>query len=297
MSTDRGEHSGDGSSWKIPFRPISAHFERCSAAMMLASRIPRSVWMGLFLFLSAPRAKAESHAWCAPEVEVLADGLCYYAPRNEDVPRAGPATLVLFLHSLVGVQSTWQWEQQRLLLRAANTHGFSVLMPRGRIGIGPGRAPDVWAWPTSAQAQEQLEAELVDEWGQARAKIEQSSGRAFERLYVFGFSNGAYYAASLALRNRLQAQGYGVFAGGSGGRYAALLGSRTSDRAPIFVGYGTKDPARKDMQSLVETLKRLGWRHGVKSEPVGHIVTDAQLSAALRYLKASRSERGSAESP
>jgi len=172
-----------------------------------------------------------------------------------------------------------------------------VLMPRGRIGIGPGRAPDVWAWPTSAQAQEQLEAALVDEWAQARAKIERGSGRVFERFYVFGFSNGAYYAASLALRNRLPAQGYGVFAGGSGGKYAAFLGSRTSERAPIFVGYGTKDPARKDMQSLVETLKRLGWQHGVKSEPVGHIVTDAQLSAALRYLNASRSGRGASLAP
>jgi len=230
----------------------------------------------------ASAARAEGRAWCAPELETLSDGMCFYAP--PEAATTEHPTLVLFLHSLVAVKSDWQWEQQRVLTKAAERHGFSVLMPRGRTGLGPRRAGDVWAWPTSPATQAEVEAELVAEWLAARKAIEARNGRRFERLLVFGFSNGAYYASTLALRDRLEADGYGVFAGGSGGKYASVLGSRTTHRAPIFVGYGTKDPAWPDMASLAETLKKLGWRHQLKAEPVGHLVTEAQLAAAVRFL-------------
>ncbi len=239
-----------------------------------------------FLFVQsvASSAAAEPRVWCAPEVEALDAGMCFHAAPRGLQPAGGRATLVLFLHSLIAVESDAQWPLQRQMVRVADAHGFSVLMPRGRRGIGPGGGKDVWAWPTSARAQQQVEDELVEEWQRTRALVESRSGERFERLLVFGFSNGAYYASSLALRNRLAADGYGVFAGGSGGKYAAFLGSRTSERAPIFVGYGTRDPAHRDMQSLAETLARLGWRHRVMSQPVGHLVTDAQLAAATRFL-------------
>ena len=208
--------------------------------------------------------------------------MCFYG--QESATTAEHPTLVLFLHSLVAVKSDWQWEQQRVLVSAAQRHGFSVLMPRGRVGLGPGRAGDVWAWPTSPAKQAEVEDELIAEWLAARQQIETRNGRPFERLLIFGFSNGAYYTSTLALRNRLPADGYGVFAGGSGGKFASVQGSRTTQRAPIFIGYGTKDPAWRDMASLADTLKRLGWRHQVKAEPVGHLVTEAQLAAAMRFL-------------
>lgn len=243
--------------------------------------------------LAGPSAAAAAEReWCAPEIETLSDGMCFFSPdAAERTEPSQPATLVLFLHSLVAVRSDWQWEQQRQLVRAARAHGVSVLMPRGRAGIGPGRAPDVWAWPTSRRSQDEAEAEILEEWARARAQVEQRRGRPFERLLVFGFSNGAYYASSLALRDRLPADGYGVFAGGSGGRYASVLGSQSSRRAPIFVGFGTKDPAHRDMRSLVVTLKKLGWRHRVRAERVGHVVTNAQLDSALRFLSEDRAER------
>jgi hypothetical protein len=75
-----------------------------------------------------------------------------------------------------------------------------------------------------------------------------------------------------------------VFAGGAGGKYGAFVGSKTTRRAPIFVGYGTKDAARKDMQGLTSTLEHLGWPHRVKVQHVGHIVTHAQLAGAFRFL-------------
>jgi predicted esterase len=244
-------------------------------------------FLAVTALLAASNARAEDREWCAPEIETLSDGVCFFAPDSATGARDAhePDTLVLFLHSLVGVNTDWQWEQQRVIVNAGRKFGFSAMMPRGRRGIGPGRAPDVWAWPTAPRMQEQIEDELIREWTEARARVEGRRGRRFERLLVFGFSNGAYYASSLALRGRLpDADGYGVFAGGSGGKYGAFVGSKTTRRAPIFVGYGTKDAARKDMQGLTATLKQLGWPHRVKVQHVGHIVTHAQLAGAFRFL-------------
>ena len=243
------------------------------------------------LLVPAPASAGEPSpsSWCAPELDVLANSVCSYLPERA-TPEARetrtPRTLILFLHSLVPAGSTWQWEQQRTALRIAKTNGFAALMPRGRRGIGPGRMPDTWAWPTSAAAQKEFEDELVAEWASARGELERKQEARFDRLYVFGFSNGAYYASSLALRGRLEeADGYAAFAGGAGGKYASLLGSRTARRAPIFVGYGTRDPARKDMRTLAKTLSLLGWRHRVKAEDVGHTVTETQLRHAIAYLR------------
>jgi len=141
---------------------------------------------------------------------------------------------------------------------------------------------------TAPRLQEEIEPELLEEWAESRALVERKVGRHFERFLIFGFSNGAYYATTLALRDRIEADGYGVFAGGAGGRYSWILGSRTERRAPIFVGYGTKDPSQGDMRSLARTLKTLGWRYRVKSQPIGHMVTQAQLRAAVNFLAANQ---------
>jgi predicted esterase len=238
-------------------------------------------------------AQPETPAWCATELETLSDGVCYFEapdPSQTAVPagttpvRAAPDTLVIFLHPLTKAESDWQWEQQRTMWTAAKKHGFSVLAPRGRRAIGPGRSPDVLAWPTSPKAQELVEDDLLEEWKRARTLVERRRGRPFAHVWVFGFSNGAYYATSLAVRDRFPAEGYGVFAGGSGGKYTQILGAKATHRAPIFVGYGTRDPAQKDMKSLVSTLKTIGWRFQVHTQAVGHIVTYEQLRRAVHFL-------------
>jgi predicted esterase len=252
------------------------------------------VWLGIMAAASELAAEPGSApAWCASELETLEPGVCFYdaepamleeRPTSSKRVRASPDTLVLFLHPLVKVSSNWQWEQQRTMLTAARAHGFSLLVPRGRPGLGPGRLAEVLAWPTSAKAQEAVEDELIGEWRRARAELERRRGRPFAQVWVFGFSNGAYYATSLALRDRFDAQGYGVFAGGAGSKYNQILGAKTARRAPIFVGYGSRDPARKDMRELVGMLRRLGWSHRAREQPVGHVVTYEQLRLAVRFL-------------
>ncbi len=230
-------------------------------------------------------AREAGKAWCAPESETLAEGMCYFAPEPGQTDAGAPSTLVIFLHSLVAVESDWQWEQQRLMIRTARASNFALLMPRGLAGIGPGRAPNVLAWPGSPAMQEAHEADLLATWDRARGEVERRRKARFERVFVFGFSNGAYYTTSLAVREAYSADGYGIFAGGSGSAYNRLLANRAEKRAPIFVGYGTKDPAREHMNSLVRMLGDLHWRYAVKRAPIGHWVSDAQLQSAIRFLK------------
>lgn len=238
------------------------------------------------LLVGAPRvARAEEKpvpSWCAPDSETLGEGMCYFAPAGSEAPTT---TLVIFLHSLVRADSNWQWEQQRLMMRTADASDFAVLMPRGLAGIGPGRVPNVLAWPGSPATQEAHEADVLAAWDRARRQIERRRKARFDRVFVFGFSNGAYYATSLAVRSRYPADGYGIFAGGSGSAYNRLFAAQNQKRAPIFVGYGTKDPAQNHMASLVKMLADLHWQHAVKRAPIGHWVSDAQLRSAVRFLK------------
>lgn len=259
---------------------------RASARFGLFGQRGRSLAVllaGLAVVASTDVAVAQESepSWCAPELETLAHSVCLYVPQ-----RAMPQkTVVIFLHSLVGRGTNWQWEQQRTMKQAADRHGFAVLMPRGRLGLGPGGAADVWAWPTAQRTEAAVEESLIAEWNAARAAAEKRHG-AFERELVFGFSSGAYYAASLALRNPIGAEGYGVFAGGSGSKWKAANAKSVTDRPRVFVGYGTKDPSRRDPQAYARLLKELDWPHRLDSAPVGHTVTNEQLKRAFEYLTA-----------
>lgn len=229
--------------------------------------------------------------WCAPELETV--GQACYVPYQGDDTR-GPTTLVVFLHGLMGDGTRWHFEQQRLMARMAQAYGFSALIPKGELGIGPARVAGIRAWPTTAELQDRYEQQMIDSWWSAKRRIERREGR-FLRTLVFGFSNGAYFAASLALRGRLDIDGYGVFAGGSGGKLARFLGSQTTHRVPIFVGYGTKDPHHRGQRSLVSALKTLSWPHQSKASNAGHTVTDEQIRRALKFLKPLERDQAASE--
>lgn len=233
-----------------------------------------------------PVAPAPAPAWCVEGTATVDEGMCYFEPLREGTaePIEAPTTLVIFLHSLVRANSDWQYEQQRLMMRTASVMNVALLMPRGRAGIGPGQDPRTVAWPGSPRTQEQYEQAVLEEWDRARASVEATRGQRFERVLIFGFSNGAYYATTLAVRQRYPADGYGLFAGGTGSKYNRLLASRSGARVPVFVGYGTKDPAANDMRSLARMLGDLGWPHQVKTANIGHWVSDAQLQSAVRFL-------------
>ena len=230
---------------------------------------------------STPSAEPEP-SWCAPELEALPAEVCHFSRQPDD--GSAPRVLVIYLHGVIKPGTKWQWTQERAMVRHAKAHGLTVLVPRGRRGIGPKDMRDWWTWPTSTRAQRQVEDELIDEWMKAKELLEKRSGRAFDKTYVFGFSNGAYYASALALRGRLEVDGYGVFAGGSG-KYLRKQARSTKRRPPIYVGYGKKDRAWRDSYRFGATLRSLGWRYKmVGRRRVGHTMTDSMVAEALKLF-------------
>ena len=224
---------------------------------------------------------AADEPWCHESVETLSDGMCYAGPKGDEPPE----TLVIFLHGVVKVGTTWQHTQQQAAARFAKQNGFAALMPRGRVGAGSTKFADHWNWPTSAAGQKEHEAAVIDEWMAAKDALEQKNGKPFARVYVFGFSAGAYYAASLALRGRLPVQGYGIFAGGGAPKHVERWARGVSPKPPIYVGWGTKDKARKDPQKLARALRAMSWKHrAVGRRGVGHTMTDAQIREAYAFL-------------
>jgi predicted esterase len=169
------------------------------------------------------------------------------------------------------------------MLALAKHHDFALLVPRGLNGVGPGSLPTQIAWPARLDVRDQ-EDELLAKIMRARREAERREGAPYDEVFVFGFSNGAYYASSLALRGRLtEVDGYGVFAGGSARTPPAATGAA---RKPVFVGVASKDRTTvKRSRELVRALRRAGWPHRAMEAKVGHTVADAHLRGALRYLR------------
>lgn len=237
----------------------------------------------------AKDAAGDGGRWCAPELAALEGEVCAKVPSRE---ADGPRTLVIFLHGVIQPDSGWQWAQQRAAARAAATHGFSAIMPRGRRGRGPAGMEDWWTWPNGVAAQAENEVAILGEWARAKAALEEKSGKPFERVWIFGFSNGAYYATSLALRGRLSSKdegvhvdGFAAFAGGSGGAHLERAAKASALRTPLFVAWGGKDKAHRDQVELARMLKRLRWPTASEGAPkAGHVMTDHAVASAVRFL-------------
>lgn len=218
-------------------------------------------------------------AWCVDGVEALTETVCHFVPQRPQ------GTLVIFLHGVIKEGTTWQYAQQLALKRFATQNGFEVIMPRGRLGAGSARFADHWNWPTSVSGQKQYESAVIDEWMQAKDALEKKNGKAFERVYVFGFSAGAYYAASLMLRGRLKVQGFAVFAGGGAPKHVERWAKGVQPKVPVYVGWGEKDRAKKDPKGLAQALAKMKWKHRAKGRRgVGHSMTDAQVREAVKFL-------------
>ena len=223
----------------------------------------------------AEPTKSNPSSWCAPEVETLPGGICHVDGRRE-----GRRTLVIFLHGLIARGTTWQWTQHRAMARNARNLGFAVIMPTAPP-VGPGGSGG-FAWPGGALSRESEEA-LIEPWMAARRLLEARSGSPFEEVFVMGFSSGAYYASSLALRGRLDVGGYAVFAGGAA---STRPGADVKRRAPIFVGVCAKNPETAvGARALGSSLASWNWPSRVDEQPIGHMFGDVHVAHALRYLR------------
>jgi predicted esterase len=237
--------------------------------------------------VTAPAPAAANYDFCSAQTEKLANGVCFFAPEKAVSP-SGKRTLVIFLHGLIEEGQGWEHTMQQGMILYAKKHGFSLLFPRGRNGVGPDRKPSVIAWPLGPDVREAHEEAVLAEWAEARKLVEAKSG-AFDEVFVMGFSNGAYFSASLALRNKLEVDGYALFAGGSKSALGNLKKPPANAR-PIFVGVASKDGTTRDKaKELVKALVKVKWPHKAEARKVGHVVGDAHIDAALAYLRAKKS--------
>jgi predicted esterase len=270
----------------VAARRSSIRLTRAGGSGLSSFPVPCSLFFFFFccfsLLLASP-AHASDGNWCHESLETLEDEVCYEPGAQPE--EEGKRTLVVFLHGLVDGGTDWQHQQQRGMALAAKRLKFSMIAPRGRSGLGGKRRDDQIGWPTSETAREAMEDEVIAEWMKAKETIETREGKKFDRVFVMGFSNGAYYASSLALRGKLDVDGYAVFAGGSAFPGAERLGKATKNKKPVFVGVATKDSTAKDGQGLVKLLKKLKWPHASSSKKVGHVVADTQLESAVAFLR------------
>jgi dienelactone hydrolase len=215
-----------------------------------------------------------SKRWCAPEVAELSDHVCFFDGTPPDATRR---TLVVYLHGMLATTPGFQYVQQRALAREAKALGFTVLFPTSPL------VSDGYYWPTSAAAQREQEPALLAGLERARRALADRLGRSFDETFVVGFSSGAYYASSLALRGAIDVDGYIVLAGGSSWARPA---DRSVRRAPVFVGVSAADrQTAAHSRALAGTLSALRWPARVEERGVGHLVDETFLAHGLAWLR------------
>ena len=236
--------------------------------------------------------------WCADELETLPNGLCYIHGRGSaPTPRAlrpGEATvagsapeaaeperrtLVIFLHGMIAKNVDWQWLQERALTRQAKASHFDAIFAKAPLG------PSGYIWPGTRDAQDASEQGLIDGWNEARAVLEKRNGKPYDEVFVMGFSSGAYFTSSLALRGRVKADGFAVFAGGAGSQSSPTV----AQMPPVFVGVCMDDSqTAAHSRGFGAALAARGWPHRIDEQHVGHMFADAHVAHAVAYLRSQK---------
>jgi predicted esterase len=218
--------------------------------------------------------------YCAPEVGELSHHVCWF---DGGVPADGRKTLVVYLHGSLAMTPGFFYMQQRAMALHAKRHNFTVVMPTGPSdGVG-------YVWPTSQKAQKEQEAGVLASIAKARADVEAKVGHGFDETFVVGFSSGAYYGSSLAVRNMLDVDGYIVLAGGSSWVKSSETGGSAGakKRAPVFVGVSAADPQTANhSRSFAGSLAAMGWPFKVEERNAGHMVDWTFMTHGIAWLRA-----------
>jgi len=237
----------------------------------------------------APRPIPPSVAtdWCIEGLSGLDEETCYVLPPFAE---GKPKRLLVYLHGIVPPvkESPQKTTVQSAVKNTATRAGAAAIVPRGRRGIGPEGAKDWFAWPTSPGAHVELTPSIAKQLSTAKKKLEEISGVTFERTYLAGSSNGAYYIAALALRGDLDRlgfpiHGYGAMSGGAGGGLSA------AGRTPVafYVGFGTYDEdTKRGAKALAAILENAKWPVKLAEHPFGHGAKEVYLDEAFAFWDA-----------
>jgi predicted esterase len=233
---------------------------------------------GACAMFSAERADAQGarrgKPWCAPEVFELSDHVCFF---DGGPPPDGRRTLVVYLHGVYGSSPGFQWLQQRAMAIHAMRLGFTVLLPTAP------RTDAYYQWPTARRTRDDQEPAILATLQDARAALEKRLGHGFDETFVVGFSSGAYYGSSLALRGAFDVDGYVMLAGGSSWVRGAVAPEK---RVPIFVGISAADSqTAAHSRALAGLLAGLGWPYRAEERRAGHMVDWALIEHGVKWLR------------
>jgi predicted esterase len=224
---------------------------------------------------AAPKPAPAPKSWCAPEVTELSDHVCY---ADGGAQSNGRRTLVIYLHGALATRPGFAWMQQRTMAMNASRSNFTVLIPTGPSdGVG-------FVWPSSQKDLKEKEPAILAKLQQARIDLEKRVGHGFDETFVVGFSSGAYYASSLALRGALPVDGTLVLAGGTSW---VAPSDAAAKRSPIFVGVSAADPlSMNHARALAGTLAGAHWVYRAEERRVGHGVDTAFMDRGIAWLRA-----------
>lgn len=229
----------------------------------------------------APVAEADAaparSAWCGDDVESLPSDVCYIDGRGKD----GRRTLVIWLHGVIGKNTTWSHDHIKMLTRMSKATDIEMLFPKGVLG------EQAYGWPGTKEAQDRDEEALIAQWMTAKGVLEKRENVRFDETFIFGFSSGAYFASSLAMRGRVEVDGYAVFAGGQPMPPAP---APIAHVAPVFVGVCADDPTgtAPHARAFAGSLAAAGIPRLVSEEAVGHDISATHFTGALSFLRKSR---------
>jgi predicted esterase len=228
---------------------------------------------------SAHAGQAKDKPWCGREATPLSDHVCYVDGGPDS---RGRRTLVIYLHGVLAKTPGFQYVQQRWMAKEAKSNAFTLLLP-----TAPSDRTS-YTWPTSPKALRDQEAGILEGIQKARADLENRLGAPFEETFIVGFSSGAYYASSLAVRHAIDVDGYIVLAGGG---VWTPPGPMPAERSPVFVGISAADPSSAShARALAGALNRARWPLRVETRNAGHGVDRAFIAHGISWLR-SRSPR------
>jgi predicted esterase len=208
------------------------------------------------------------------------------------IPADRPRRLLVYLHGMLPPTPGFPLKRgfETVLLEASQRAGVAMMIPRGRPGIGPSFAREWWAWPTHADDIERLTPSIVERWATAKATLEAIAGAPFDRTYLAGVSNGAYYLTAIALRGdvpteRFSVDGFGAISGG--GATERLLASAAR---PFYVGYGIYDEISvNNARPLVGALRAAGWPVQNAEHRLAHGLNAVYVDEALAFWESAGS--------
>jgi predicted esterase len=222
-------------------------------------------------------AAGSPSTFCGDGWRALESGACLALPER----LASPPSLVVYAHGMLAPDAL-PTEEQAALLAASRAHGFAVLFPRGKPGLcawEPG-VVDNLCWPTKQEVVDASGPAILAGWQSAQAQAEAASKVRFEKRYLFGFSNGGYFVAFLAVEGRYPVDGAGLVGAGRTAVDESLTGT---SRPPFYLAVGEQEEevTRSDAATLNQVLDRRGWKTAHVVHPGrGHEIHEDDLAAA-----------------